>query len=249
MKTFAAIWTTLSALLFLAGPASASPGCEALEFDGAPFTVCRANPVTDDIALRLGDAKGALIGTFERLAATTEADGRDVIFAMNGGMYHPDRRPVGLYVEDGTEIARLVTRKGPGNFGLLPNGVLCINDAAVAVIETLSFAEQKPGCRDASQSGPMLVIDGALHPRFLENSTSTYIRNGVGVTRTGQLVAAISDLPVTFHHFARLFRDALDAPNALYIDGNVSRLYAPGIGRADIGFPIGPMLVVTRPAD
>jgi uncharacterized protein YigE (DUF2233 family) len=249
MKTCAAIWTTLSALLFLAGPVSASAGCETVEFEDIPFTICRADPAVDSVELRLNDDTGALIGTFERLTDTTAAEGRDVVFAMNGGMYHPDRRPVGHYVEDGTELAPLVTRSGPGNFGLLPNGVLCLGDRTALVAETLAFAKTKPGCRDASQSGPMLVIDGALHPRFLATSNSRFIRNGVGVTRDGTLVAAISDRPVTFHHFARLFRDALNAPNALYIDGNVSRLLAPGIARADIGFPMGPMLVVTRPAD
>ena len=90
----------------------------------------------------------------------------------------------------------------------------------------------------------MLVINGALHPRFLSDSTSRNIRNGVGIARDGLLYAAISDEAVTFHEFARLFRDQLETPNALFLDGRVSRLYAPGIGRHDIGFPMGPILGV-----
>jgi uncharacterized protein YigE (DUF2233 family) len=94
----------------------------------------------------------------------------------------------------------------------------------------------------------MLVIDGALHPRFLPDSGSRYIRNGVGVSEDGKrAVFAISDAPVTFHEFARLFRDALNLPNALYFDGKVSRLFAPGIGRDDIGFPMGPMVGLVAP--
>jgi uncharacterized protein YigE (DUF2233 family) len=161
---------------------------------------------------------------------------------MNGGMYHDDRRPVGHYVENGTEEMSLVRNAGPGNFGLLPNGVLCLTDDTAAVIETLAYDADRPDCRYASQSGPMLVLDGALHPRFLPDSTSFNIRNGAGVTGDGTLWFAISNEAVTFHHFARLFRDALQAPNALYLDGSVSRLYAPEIGRHDIGFPMGPIL-------
>jgi len=102
----------------------------------------------------------------------------------------------------------------------------------------------------ATQSGPMLVIDGALHPRFLPDSTSRYVRNGVGTSADGKrTVFAISRNAVTFHEFGRLFRDGLDLPNALYFDGNISRLYAPSIGRNDAGFAMGPVVgvVVPRP--
>jgi len=98
---------------------------------------------------------------------------------MNAGMYHPDRRPVGLFVQDGVELARIVTSAGPGNFGMLPNGVFCAG-ADFAVIESRDFAARQPTCALATQSGPMLVIDGTLHPTFLADSTSRYLRNGVG---------------------------------------------------------------------
>ena len=89
----------------------------------------------------------------------------------------------------------------------------------------------------------MLVIDGALHPRFLVDSDSRYVRNGVGVSPDGQTAwFAISDRAVTFHEFARFFRDALGARNALYFDGSISRLYAPSISRADWGSRMGPII-------
>jgi uncharacterized protein YigE (DUF2233 family) len=170
---------------------------------------------------------------------------------MNAGMFHDDYSPVGLYVEEGRQEMRLVTSDGPGNFGLLPNGVLCIGDGWARVVESRAFAANAPDCRFATQSGPMLVLDGALHPRFLEHSDSLNIRNGVGVSDDGRrMVLAISDAPVNFHHFARFFRDALGTPDALFLDGRVSRLHAPGIGRSDIGFPVGPIIgtVVADPA-
>lgn len=213
-----------------------------MTFDGASFTVCEADPKVDEIRLFLRGDDGAPLGSFENVEALIAPD--RLAWAMNAGMYHSDRRPVGLYIENREQEMSLVTREGPGNFGLLPNGVLCLLPGKARVIESRRFAETPPDCAFATQSGPMLVIDGALHPRFLESSESVYVRNGVGVTNDGALVAAISNERVNFHLFARLFRDGLSAPNALFLDGNISRLFAPGLKRSDIGFPMGPMLGV-----
>jgi uncharacterized protein YigE (DUF2233 family) len=151
-------------------------------------------------------------------------------------------------IENGTERARLVTSDGPGNFGLLPNGVFCIADR-FRVVESRTFAADAPECRYATQSGPMLVIDGAIHPRFIPDSPSRYIRNGVGVSADGGTAwFVVSRDRVNFTEFARFFRDGLGSPQALYFDGNVSRLYAPEIGRDDIGFRMGPVVGVVVPA-
>ncbi len=242
MKTFAAI-SILTSLLF-AAPVFAA-GCESTVFEDVPMTVCTADPGTDDIRLFLYDETGKPLGSFSAIADGL-AEGQTLAFAMNAGMYHPDRRPVGLYVEEGREIAPIVTRDGPGNFALLPNGVFCLSESRASVIESRRFDSDGVACDYASQSGPMLVIDGALHPKFLPKSDSRHYRNGVGVDADGRVHAVISDAPVNFHRFARFFRDALKTPNALYFDGKVSRLYAPSLNRHDIGFPMGPMLGVVE---
>jgi uncharacterized protein YigE (DUF2233 family) len=244
------IRAALVALGVLTAQVATASDCESLDFDGARFTACTVDMQSSDVRLFLRDPEGEVYGTFTRLQAGLP-DGVSLNLAMNAGMFHEDLSPVGLYIEDGAEVMRLVTRDGPGNFGLLPNGVLCISDDRADVIESLRFAERTPDCRFATQSGPMLVIDGGLHPRFREHSASLNIRNGVGVSADGRrLVLAISDEPVNFHHFARLFRDRLATPNALYLDGRVSRLHAPGIDRSDFGFPVGPIIgiVETDPA-
>ena len=234
-------------MLALAGAAAAADAaCREITFEATPYTVCRADPAQARLFLR--DEAGRTIGTFSRLARLVESRGRRLRMAMNGGMYHADRRPVGLYVEEGREIAPLVTGDGPGNFGLTPNGVLCLTGAAARIMTTDAYARDRPACRFAAQSGPMLVIGSDLHPRFLPDSASRTLRNGVGAGPEGDLLMAISDAPVTFHSFARLFRDRLDADNALFLDGAVSRLYAPGLGRADFGLPLGPILAVIGPA-
>ena len=226
--------------------AAAAAGCRDMAFEGASYTVCEVT-AGQDLRLFHSGPDGAL-GSFAAVDQLLEPQGLRLDFAMNAGMYHRDLAPVGLYVEDGVQAAPLVTRAGPGNFGLVPNGVFCIGDA-LRVVETLAFEASSPVCRYATQSGPMLVIDGRLHPKFLPDSDSLNIRNGVGVTADGtRAVFAISNEAVNFYAFARLFRDGLGLPQALYFDGSISRLYDRDRGRHDGGFPMGPMvgLVVRR---
>lgn len=205
----------------------------------------------DVLGLFLYNQNNTPYGGFSAVDAALKAQGKQLGFAMNAGMYHEDRAPVGYYVENGQTLQGLITSAGPGNFGLLPNGVLCLRDGRADVFETLTFEAKKPSCTDATQSGPMLVIDGALHPRFLTNGTSKNVRNGVGTSSDGtRAVFAISNGVVNFYDFGLLFRDHLQLPNALYFDGSISRLRAPGMNRQDLGFTtLGPIIGVVEPAD
>ncbi len=229
----------LFALTVMASPAAA--GCVATSFEGTPISYCEAQ-VGDDVRLFLNGPDGLPYGGFPAIDAALGARGQHLAFAMNAGMYQPDQSPVGLYIEDGVQGHKIVTRDGPGNFGLLPNGVFCIGKRFF-VVESRAFAANPPACRFATQSGPMLVIDRALHPAFQADSTSYNIRNGVGVSADGKMAwFAISDDPVTFDRFARFFRDVLGARDALYFDGSVSRMYAAKLGRSGAGFPVGPIV-------
>ena len=232
----------LAVLVFSATPAVAVT-CENLRYRGDSYTVCTVDVAQSDLRLFHKDPGGAILGQFGAIGGLPDV-GR-VIFAMNAGMYHENREPVGHYKEAGITYRDPVANAGPGNFGMLPNGVFCLNAGAAQIFETRRYLRDQPSCRDATQSGPMLVIDGALHPRFLPDSTSRFVRNGVGVSADGAVaVFAISNNAVSFHAFASLFRDYLRVPNALYFDGKVSRMFMPEIGRNDFGFRLGPMVAV-----
>lgn len=244
----ALLLTALAAFLTACSGPEEGP-CRNQMFESVPYLVCSFDPASDDIRLFLRDDTGVPFGQFDRLSNYVAAKGGSLVFAMNAGMYHEDRRPVGLYVEEEQSEMGLVKTPGPGNFGMLPNGVFWIDGGKAGVTETLAYAEQRMDDppRFATQSGPMLVIDGELHPVLNPDGTSIRRRNGVGVSADGRRVYfVISDAPVNFHSFARLFKDGLGVPNALYLDGAVSKVYAPALERNESGLDMGPIVGVVR---
>jgi uncharacterized protein YigE (DUF2233 family) len=176
--------------------------------------------------------------------------GIEVRFAMNAGMFHSDLRPVGHYVENNLEEMRVVSNAGPGNFGMLPNGIFCITDSHYHIFETHNYLAQKPNCTYATQSGPLLLYENIFHPRILKGSTSKFIRNGVGVASDGKTAYfVISNQRVNFYEFTSFFHEVLGIQNALYFDGNVSKLYAPELGRSGVGWSVGPMVAAITASD
>ncbi len=234
-----AMW---SGFLLLAGQADALAQCRETSQTGTTYTVCDFDPGKTRIELFNLDDGGNPLGTFPVLESYVRAQGKKLIFAMNAGMFDDALKPVGLYVEDGVQAKKLNRRGGSGNFHLKPNGVFYLINGKAAVTESERYAKLKIVPNFATQSGPMLVIDGALHPKFSPDGTSLKIRNGVGVRADGVVVFVISEDPVNFHDFALLFRDTLMCPNALFLDGSVSSLYAPELGRNDRFLALGPMV-------
>lgn len=219
--------------------------CKSLTHDSADYTVCTFDAAIDDIRLFLADADGEPYRQFDTLSEELDEQGKTLIFAMNGGMYHDDRRPVGFFRDANGDHATVNTNDGPGNFHLKPNGVFWLSEGAAGVTESQSYLDQGIEPVYASQSGPMLVINGQLHPELNPDGTSHKRRNGVGVAADGRTVHfAISDTAVTFHNFATLFRDEIGVPNALFLDGQVSRLYAPSADRNEVGADLGPIVGV-----
>lgn len=217
--------------------------CRDLVFEAGRYTVCTIDLRRQDLDLYLDAPDGAPYGSLSRL--TGSPAGAGLVMAMNAGMYHPDFAPVGLYVQGGRQRTPASTADGPGNFHMKPNGVFYVARRRVGILETQAYLKRgiKPDL--ATQSGPMLIIDGQIHPQISADGPSHKIRNGVGVRDPQTVVFAISDEPVSFGSFARLFRDELGCRNALFLDGSISALYAPGLGRSDVALkPLGPLIGV-----
>lgn len=213
--------------------------CSEIVFEGQPFSVCKSHSAAD-LRLFHKDDQNRVLGDFKSVNAELKKTQERLVFAANAGMYHTDRSPVGLYIEDNIQTSKISTNPGPGNFHMLPNGVFWIGKGTSGVISAEEF--DPVAVIYATQSGPMLVIDNELHPKFGEKSKSFRLRNGVGQTVTGEVYFVKSELPVNFHTFARLFRDELKTPNALYLDGTVSKLYSVDLGRNDTGHKMGPIV-------
>ena len=149
-----------------------------------------------------------------------------LLFAMNGGMYKQDNSPQGLFIENKKRVAPLDTSNGSGNFYLKPNGVFYITTGNIPVICTTPKFNDNGQIKYATQSGPMLLIEGQIHPAFKEGSTNLNIRNGVGILPDNEIVFAMSKTEINFYDFASYFK-SLGCKNALYLDGLVSRTYLP----------------------
>jgi uncharacterized protein YigE (DUF2233 family) len=218
--------------------------CNQQSFEGSRFTVC--DPGNGAIELVAAGRDETPVRQFADLEQRLGPRAEKVAFAMNAGMYDEDGRPIGLAIVDGKQKHRINRKEGGGNFHLMPNGVFQLRNDGAAEIVTSKAWRPSPAIRFATQSGPMLVIDGKLHPAFEPDGTSRHVRNGVGIAPNGRALFVISEEPVSFGKFARFFRDRLKARNALFFDGAVSALWDPANGRRDITRPLGPMVVAFK---
>ena len=232
--------------LYMASPLHAETGspCRIDNFENRNFVVCEFDLRHYDLKLMWKKPDGEVYGSLANIPHGNPSNNASLVFATNGGMYRPDRSPVGLYIENGRELQRAVTTSGSGNFYLKPNGIFFVSRNTAGILETGRFLRERPQADNATQSGPMLVIGGRIHPRFLSDSNSEKIRDGVGITDAKKVVFAISNDLVTFMQFAKFFRDRLHCPDALYLDGSISSIYAPSVQRADYLWPLGPIIAV-----
>ena len=222
---------------------SAISACNMTDFEGIVLTHCIADPTQHRIATAHSNNEDAPYGSLKAL--TVAEQGQDIAFAMNGGIFDPDGLPIGYYVESGKRLSELDREDGQGNFYLKPNGVFYGTGGNWQIKTTGAFystVSARPTF--GMQSGPMLVINGEMHPDIQENGPSKTIRNGVGIDSKGKAHFVISETPLSFGQLARFFRDEIKTPNALYLDGNISALWDPAQSRIDDRGSIGPMILV-----
>ncbi|PIF33721.1 uncharacterized protein YigE (DUF2233 family) [Flavobacterium sp. 9] len=190
------------------------------------FVVYKVDLKKQDLKLFWKNEAGQNFGSILNLKNWTEKNNLSLSFAMNGGMYKKDNSPQGLYIEKGKVLSPLDTTKAEGNFYLKPNGVFYLTTGKTAEISTTEKFKNNEKIEYATQSGPMLVIDGEIHPDFKKGSANLNIRNGVGILPDGKVVFVLSKKEINFYDFANYFK-SLGCKNALYLDGFVSRAYVP----------------------
>ena len=209
----------------------------------ATYAVVDVDLAHDRLALFLDDEARQPFGSLRRLDAWLQRRGQQLRWGMNAGMFHPGFAPVGLFVADGVERRPIDLGAGAGNFYLKPNGVYLVDAAGARIVESSRYATVAAGVQLATQSGPLLVQQGVLHPRLDPASRSRHVRNGVGICG-GRVRFVISEQPVTLHAFASYFRDVLQCSDALYFDGSVSSFYSRTPRRDTARARLGPLIGV-----
>jgi uncharacterized protein YigE (DUF2233 family) len=190
------------------------------------FVVYIVNPKEQNVSLYYKNEKGVNFGSLKNIKTFLDKKNKSLLFAMNGGMYKKDKSPQGLFIEKSIQKTPIDTTSAIGNFYLKPNGIFYLTTANDAYIcKTEDFKTNK-NIKYATQSGPMLVVDGLIHKAFNKNSTNLNIRNGVGVLPNNQLLFVMSKKEINFYEFADYFKNK-GCKNALYLDGFVSRAYSP----------------------
>jgi uncharacterized protein YigE (DUF2233 family) len=197
-----------------------------------------------DLRLYWKNDDGEILRSIANLKSYVEGKNQELVFAANGGMYQQDNTPLGLFIQNGKTVAPLNTRKADGNFYLKPNGVFSIVGNKAFITTTENF-KVNPDIKYATQSGPMLVIDGKIHPAFKQGSANLNIRNAVGILPDGKIVFAMSKTQINFYDFAMYFKE-LGCENALFLDGFVSRTYLPEENWVQTDGNFGVMIGVTK---
>lgn len=184
------------------------------------------NPTTQDLQLYWKNDKGQILRSISNLRTWLTSQHRELLFAMNGGMYMQNNAPLGLFVQNGKTLARLNKRIGKGNFYLQPNGVFYVStDRKVGICKTRDYSTFRD-IRFATQSGPLLLVNGKINPSFEANSKKLNIRNGVGILANNKVVFVLSKVEVNFYDFANFFK-TLGCTQALFLDGCISQMYLP----------------------
>ncbi|UHO38872.1 phosphodiester glycosidase family protein [Chryseobacterium capnotolerans] len=194
--------------------------------DETNFVMYQVNPKRQEVKLYWKNSQNEILKSIRNLKYETESGNKKLLFAMNGGMFEADNTPKGLYIENFKILKPIDTLQGSGNFYLQPNGIFYLTQNNQPGISETKKYKQNPSIKFATQSGPMLLIDGKINNIFQKDSKNLNIRNGVGVLDNGEIIFAMSKKEVNFYSLAQLFKE-MGCKKALYLDGFVSRTYLP----------------------
>jgi uncharacterized protein YigE (DUF2233 family) len=223
-----------------------------LRFKGVDYNIYISNSDSSAIKMHLLSKDGRNYVSIRNLLGYLISQKQTPLMITNAGMYTQSLQPQGLFIEN-RKLLRpldLSSPKTDANFYLKPNGVFYIDTLGKASIE---ISEQFQKLYDsksvtvefATQSGPMLVNNGEIHPSFKSGSQNRKIRSGVGIVDSKKSAFAISLDEANFYDFAILFKDILGCNDALFLDGAISLMYLKDIAPNTLGGQFGPLISVT----
>lgn len=210
------------------------------------FVIYQVNPKKQNLKFYWKNDKNEILKSIDHLKNQVESQNEKLVFAMNGGMFEPDQSPKGLYIKDFKILKSIDTLQGSGNFYLQLNGIFYVNENNQPGISETKKYIQNTGIKYATQSGPMLLMDGKINTIFQKDSKNLNIRNGVGILENGEIIFAMSKKEVNFYSLAELFKE-MGCKNALYLDGYVSRTYLPEKNWIQKDGNFGVIIGVTEP--
>ncbi|MGQ7856594.1 phosphodiester glycosidase family protein [Pedobacter sp. WC2501] len=166
--------------------------------------------------------------------------------ALNGGMFKSGYIPLGLYVEGRQKYTELNNGTGNGNYYLGQKGIFFVTGRGKADVQPSTKSLPKD-LLYATQSGPMLLVNGTIEKNFPSSSLNKNIRSGVGTLANGKVLFAISRRPITFYELAAYLKKA-GCVNAMYLDGIISSLYYPSKGfTKNNQYPFGVIIAIEEP--
>lgn len=206
------------------------------------------------INFHLKSSSGNHYESISNLYKSLDSNSNEVLMITNGGMYLQNLDPQGIYIEKSSSIKKLnqIKTNNNTNFYMFPNGVFAIdsyNHPLIMVTDSFSKNINESQIKYATQSGPMLLINNEIHPKFIKGSHNLNIRSGVGISseNNSNVLFIISNNEVNFYDFASVFKDLFHCKDALYLDGAISQMYLKDIDKNKIPTGhFGPLISVTR---
>src|SRR5262249_24646900 len=224
--------------------AQAQP-CRAREYAHNAYTVCEVDLAKHTVRLYWKRSDGIPYAYLSSLPRVLEHETGRLLFGTNAGMFDPAFKPVGLYVEQGRELVHVNTSSGYGISQMKPNGIFYMarRHGGRGGNTGISQAAPPDGPGDAigADAGDKRARASSLRPgQYLAQSA-----HWRWSTRGWQ--SHICHLPGrgVVRRLARLFRDGLNCPNALFLDGgSASSFYASSLNSHGNILSLGPMLAV-----
>lgn len=229
--------------------ANTKTGEISFQYNNQTYHAIVVNPATEKIQMHWLNPNKLPYKNLQAVKQQLETEGNTVLMLTNGGMYQQGNKPQGLFIGNGTQQYALDTATNkPGNFYLQPNGVFFINNTGAQIVTTANYISSKPAqVSYATQSGPMLVVNGQINTKFTPQSKNLNLRSGVGIMPNGYMVFIISQSNQTnFYDFAAIFKDRFGCNNALYLDGAISKMYLKNSRPTDLGGDYGVIISVTK---